>query len=537
MNFLITCSGGIQAIALLNDLRKIQHAVIFGCDWNASNINQLELDFSFESPAIADENKYIAFLLTICEQNKIDYIIPATSIDLLILSSNKVTFKNTGAFCLVPDLNELKVLLNKETWSSIFSSQLGVNIPKVFASHDEICFPVISKKKETWGSKGICVYKNSESFKEFDWPEDSFISEYIEADAEFSLDFFVHHTGCITGPVVRKRILVSGGFALISFWTEMSRSLQNNWDKLSGFFSRPECCGYYNVQFLVRKDEAFLIDVNPRIGTSATFSSSPYSDGLFHSAIQKKQIYSSFKKGKIIRRINDIALPDIQLNNIHVVIFDLDDTLISNFHFILNRCFLLYQSLFSNTINLDEFINYCKELLMNGKAFELIDKIYEKFQPNLSREAILEKYRTCLPEETTVFHGVESTLQYLYKKNYRLIIYSSSSNQLIKHKISTSILKNFVHEFYSSQDMSIDDKKSFSSIRHFVCNESTKMDNIVMIGDHYFEDIEGAILAGCAAAFYVHQPNGLIPEIEVGDEYIKSGVIKIPKLNYLKNYL
>lgn len=203
----------------------------------------------------------------------------------------------------------------------------------------------------------------------------------------------------------------------------------------------------------------------------------------------------------------------------------------------MNRCVLLYESLFSNTIDQDEFINYCKELLINGKAFELIDKIHENFQPNLSRDTILEKYRTCLPEETDVFPGVETLLQYLHKKNYRLIIYSSSPIHLIKHKINTSILKNFIQEFYSSQDMKMNDKKSFSIIRHFVCNENTKMNNIVMVGDHYFEDIEGAISSGCAAAFYLHQPNGLIPEIDLDSAKTKKNIIKIPKLNYLKNFL
>jgi HAD superfamily hydrolase (TIGR01549 family) len=536
MRFLVTCGGGIQAIGLINDLRKVNQAVIYVCGWNEININAFEVDGFFVSPPVSSGDLYIQFLVDLCKNKGINHVIPATSLDIKLLSNKKALFSSINVHCLLPDIDVLEICLSKEIWGNHFHS-LGVSMPRVFNANDNIQFPVIAKQKSAWGSRGICIYNNPSDLVNFNWDPDYFVSEYIEDAVEYSLDFFVSTTGKITGPLSRRRELVSGGFALVSKWVTTPECILKEWLKLVPFFAKPSCNGYFNIQFLEKNDAAFLIDVNPRIGTSATFSSSNIAHGLLNSSIQNNALVSNSSSGKIIRRLYDIALPEIKLSNVQIVLFDLDDTLISNLRYILSRCELLHDLVYANCVDKKEFMDFCKALLISGKAFELIDRIYHQYSTPLSHQEVLKKYQDCLPEKTHVHEGVEELLIYLSNKGYHLAIYSSSSQKQIKHKIETSILKSYIHTFYSTEELPEENKTSFAVIKKNMNKLSSNMFNVVMVGDHFFEDIQGAINAGCQAAFYVHQPNGLIPEIEVGDEYIKSGVIKIPKLNYLKNYL
>jgi carbamoyl-phosphate synthase large subunit len=537
MNFFITCGGGFQAIALISELRKVKGAKLFLSDWKEKNINKFEVDVFFLAPAISDADAYLSFLLDKCHREKIDYVIPATSLDIKLLSSNKDLFLRCGTVCFLPKMDFLQMCLDKAHWNSYFSTR-NIQKPVVFEPNNEIHFPIIVKERDSWGGRGLVIYNTPESFASYDWNDESLVMEYISNADEYSLDFLVSTSGKLFGPICRRREIVSGGFAVVSAWESMPQCIIKQWSKLKEEFEHVEKMGYYNVQFLVKNDEAYLIDINPRIGTSSTISSSIYSNGLMESSLSEKELpILKAEEGMIVRRIQDVVLPKKIFTNVKLILFDLDDTLISNAHFILKRCSELYNQIFKEKYSRTEFIGYCKMLISNGRAFELIDRIIARFPIQCEKELVLVKYRDILPTETEVFPRVEETLTYLLGKGYELAIYSSSSNKLIKHKLDTSCLGKYFSEYYSSEVGASGDKSSFSIVKDIIRERGLQMSQLVMIGDNYFEDIMGGIESGCQAAFYIPCKGGMIPEVDISEMDYLDNVIFLPNLSYIRNYL
>ncbi len=124
------------------------------------------------SPLIYDES-YIPFLLSYCEEHKIDLIIPLFDIDLPILAKNREKFSDIGTTVLVSDKDFVEMCNDK--WKTYaFLQSRGFDIPKTYLSLEdakraltagEIDLPLVLKPR--WGCGSISIY-TAKDFDELD---------------------------------------------------------------------------------------------------------------------------------------------------------------------------------------------------------------------------------------------------------------------------------------------------------------------------------------------------------------------------------
>ena len=113
---------------------------------------------------IKDSN-YIPQLLTICESERVDCLIPTIDTDLLLLSENKKYFEELGTKVLISAADKVKLCRDKNYTADYFVS-LGLKSPFPVNSIEKyeealqnrsVSFPAFIKPKD--GSSSINAYK------------------------------------------------------------------------------------------------------------------------------------------------------------------------------------------------------------------------------------------------------------------------------------------------------------------------------------------------------------------------------------------
>jgi carbamoyl-phosphate synthase large subunit len=168
-------------------------------------------DCAFIAPPIRDE-KYIPFLLDLCEREKIDGLIPTIDTDLLILSKNKDAFAKIGTTVFVANPDKVALCRDKRLTSDYFTS-LGLYAPKAvgdIADYDG-GFPAFIKPKD--GSSSINAYKVNTLDELHTYAEK--IGEYVvqpfAEGTEYTVDIFCDKEGNPVYITPRIRLAVRAG--------------------------------------------------------------------------------------------------------------------------------------------------------------------------------------------------------------------------------------------------------------------------------------------------------------------------------------
>ena len=111
------------------------------------------------------EKEYIPQLLSICEKEKVDCLIPTIDTDLLLLAENKEKFETIGTKVLISAVDKIKLCRDKNYTADYFVS-LGLKSPLPVNSVEKyeealkrgkVSFPAFIKPKD--GSSSINAYK------------------------------------------------------------------------------------------------------------------------------------------------------------------------------------------------------------------------------------------------------------------------------------------------------------------------------------------------------------------------------------------
>ena len=127
-------------------------------------------DRSVISPLIYDSN-YIPFLLTYCEENRIDILISLFDIDLWVLAKNKKRFAEVVTKVIVSD-PELVEICNDKWKTYLFLKANGFQVPKTYLTlqetmvaldRGELRYPIIVKPRFGCGSIAMSIAEDEMS--------------------------------------------------------------------------------------------------------------------------------------------------------------------------------------------------------------------------------------------------------------------------------------------------------------------------------------------------------------------------------------
>lgn len=539
---LITCGGGFQGLSLLDLLNNSQSSLeIYLTDINQDNINRYNnIDNFFVSPPVSNSNKYINFLSNLVEKYQISFIIPATSIDLILLASIKhLFFEKYKTKIIVPDKDKIIQFSDKLKVIKFFENLeipvlQNIDIQKIT---NENFKKLIVKPRDGSGSKGLSIIRDYDELKNFlinKNPDNYVINEYIDDFDEYSIDFSVNFDGNVSEFIIRKRIFTSLGFALITqIDHEFSNAIQNYVLTLKKHLSRKEFSGIYNVQVIYDKknNKFYFNDLNPRIGTSACTSIySQYNivDNILVSNYSKLPTHKSYK---IVRSIKNKIVP-VEKYKVKYAIFDLDGTLVDTYKFTIKRLENIYNLvLYKKNITYKTFIESVLNLLVKQNYDILIDELSKSF--GIEKTTLLNEYQKDLPD-VDLYPDVHTTLNYLQSKKIELYLLTQKGNyNTHQHKLKylPSVFKHI-----KIVEKKYDPINRINAFQMLLNEINIEPAYCLTVGDNLINDIVPAINANIQLNFYLLRPFNYLPNIEPHYLYIDNINI-IKTLNEIKTYV
>lgn len=511
MNVLVTCGGGFQGMTIYKELQTIKNVRTFLLDINLENCSKYFFDYTDVCPPVSNQEEYIDYLFNFCKKNEIEFIIPATVYDLLVLAKLKGKFLiELNCKIIVPDSTIVNTFLDKKETSK-FLIENKISAQPILNPNDEASYPIIGKLVSSWGGKGIYIFKKLDDFLKakienivnYVW------TKYVEDFEEYSVDFSVDENGNISSPIIRIRSFVSGGFAIVSENVlNIKNELNSEIEKIVKLFSDKSYLGVYNIQIICTEKECFVSDVNPRMGTSAVLGN-VVNNNLLNHVINKHKQQSINQQYKYVRYLEEKYYKKLDIKNIKAIVFDLDDTLISNKKFIIDRCkilFSVYSKIFGDE---DLFLVNIISLLNEGKAPILIDEICNLYNIENLRLEILSSYQNCFPDSIFCYDDVDSSLKKLFQKKYKLFILTDNPIKTQQNKIKLFPYIEFIEKVYYTDEIKFP-KPSANAFNLIKSQYGFSNDEIVMIGDNIHRDCIGAINAGYRYSFLIRRSNGMV---------------------------
>jgi HAD superfamily hydrolase (TIGR01549 family) len=266
------------------------------------------------------------------------------------------------------------------------------------------------------------------------------------------------------------------------------------------------------VQIIFANDYAYVTDVNPRIGTSAVMGNTINRNLLhnFFSVDLNQTKTPTTNNFKVVRFLDEIYIPKIDTSKIKGIVFDFDDTLISNKDFIIARCALLYEKekyLFNT--NAQTFIQMAIAFLNEGKAHKLIDCLCEHFNVDAHQHQLLESYRECFPDSLSIYNDVAHVLEQLHQKGLQLFVLTDNPVRTQEIKLNLFPHRHLFTKVYFTGAMQ--NQKPHADCFEIICKENNLLpEELAMVGDNQYRDIIGALDAGYTNAFYIKRSDSIV---------------------------
>ncbi len=257
----------IQAFKSAADRMQIEVSIIGGDSSTLAPALQF-CDETVVLPLIKEEN-YIPFLISYCEENQIDALIPTIDTDLLILANNKGRFSHTRVVVSSPE--KIAICRDKRYTADYFQS-LGLLSPSPVDNVENYAggFPAFIKPKD--GSSSINAYKvqNQKELLTLAEMVPDYIIQPFVSGTEYTIDAFCDFDGKPIFITPRIRLAVRAGEVLKTQIVQDERIIEETKCIIDDF--KP--CGAITIQMIknVITGENHYIEINPRYGGGAPLS-------------------------------------------------------------------------------------------------------------------------------------------------------------------------------------------------------------------------------------------------------------------------
>lgn len=510
---LITCGGGFQGLGLVRALHAAGGIRTFVCDMHPDNPVRYVAHHYLVCPLLADDDAYESFLRDTVARERIDFVFPATALDLRVLAGLHAELQSCGvtlAICRQPLLDRL---LDK---SSVQKLLTGAGLPaaqSIDPHQHDFSFPLIGKLADSWGGRGLEMIDSRESrdrrfasirAKHYVW------SRYFNRFEEYSADFAIGSSGTLSPIVVRKRLRTSGGFAVISE-SAGEPGWQALFSKVAQALADAGGYGLFNAQAIDPGSETalpFVSDINPRIGTSATHG---LAEGInlpawFIGSVRghAPEAPRLRRHTKSIRLLSDMALPVLPQRP-RAVVFDLDDTLVDHKRWLLAKMQALYDACFLDLADGDSYLRVAVQLIDDHEWPRLIDRTLELLDlPTTLRERAIEAYRAIEISDTPLYDDVEPVLSALREAGIKAAILTDNPPATQRSKIAHAPPLRDIETVVLSRECG-GEKPRLSAFDQMARALELPPDQLVMAGDNWMRDGAGALRAGYAHAFIVRR--------------------------------
>jgi carbamoyl-phosphate synthase large subunit len=269
LRILLTGAGGPSTEAVLK-LWSPKHELFFADAKIDSITPQVSSDKKLFVP-YANDKQFLQSIIDLTTKLQIDILISQVDEELPLLAGNKELFNPT--LLLVPDENFINLFLDK-LQSGIKMNENRILEPGTKVLNNESKFeglPVIFKPCFGRGSRSIF---SVETQKEFDalknyllTQEEIFITQQKIQGDEYSVQVLANSNGILKGitPILIKGKRGSTTSGVVSNNREVIKACLD-------FHQVFKTSGTYNIQLMLKGDQAYIFEVNPRVSTTMCVS-------------------------------------------------------------------------------------------------------------------------------------------------------------------------------------------------------------------------------------------------------------------------
>ncbi len=268
LNILITAVGGDIGSGIVRCLKDESDSInVIGCDVKKYVQTITLLSAFYQVPAVGDTS-YLDEILKICEQHKVNIIIPTHENEILFLSKQKKIFDKLNIKLLVHSTEFLKIFNSKYETSKALKN-IGLNVPETWYADNLPCDfaePVIVKPDNASGSRSILRFDSVLDIPEKLKSKNNVVQKFIDgSNGEYTLCIFKDKAK--TSYACFYRELGLGGMSVFV------KSVQFDWldDVVKTICDKLVFNGCINVQFRIESGTYYIFEINPRISSTVRF--------------------------------------------------------------------------------------------------------------------------------------------------------------------------------------------------------------------------------------------------------------------------
>jgi len=532
-------AGGFQGVPYLQLADRMPGATTVVLDALEHNANALLADAYIRMPLFKDEGAFRARLRRAIEQHEISYVLPTTEMEQRLLAA--IASTETNATYVVCSERVLDVILDKVRLNEWLRSNGVPTLPALDPGTNSVA--LIGKPRSGWGGRGI-VHKRQDEHP----PADLRTADYLwqrdlPSFVELSIDTGISLAATVVKPIIRERLRVSGGFAVVSRLVD-HEAVEIAVTRLLSGLAAEGALGPFNVQVLVEPTGAFWVsDVNPRIGTSAVTTLESGRNLLQDVLFPVDGPPRTQSPGALIYRtlashtVRPIDRP------VRGVVFDLDDTLLDQKAWIRSKLDLLEDRVLSDFGSDRRRYRAVVEMLINeGPWSALIDEFVKELDlPRSAAPALIDAYRAARPESAPIYKDVVPLLRRLRSAGYKLGILTDNPRASQMQKLDASLLPALVDTIVLTDAIGArkPQRKAFSTIAESL---NVPERSLVMVGNSLAKDIVGALEAGFAHGALIERRGAMFSTSDATleacrKEFGSNSLSVIPRLSFLPKLL
>ena len=272
MRFLITAIGSMSAECTINQLKKDGHFVV-GCDIYPGGWHyETKLcDAFIKAPLASKEDEYVNFLLKVCSDNDLNYIIPLTDLEIDVINRHRSLFEKAKIVLCMQSNEVLAIARDKYALYNKFLDDKEVPSVKtclLSEIRNDFPFPCIAKPYNGRSSEGLMRNATKEQVLALGNKDNYIIQEQLAGNV-YTVDYVRNAISGKDAAVPRQELLRTKNGAgltvqtcedtvLIKLVSHIGKALNIN--------------GCVNMEFISSNGEFYLIDINPRFSAGVAFS-------------------------------------------------------------------------------------------------------------------------------------------------------------------------------------------------------------------------------------------------------------------------
>lgn len=272
MRLLITAIGSMSAECAIKQLKQDGHFVV-GCDIYPGEWHyETKLcDAFIRAPFATKEIEYVDFLINVCRDYQLKYVIPLTDLEIDVINKNRIVFDNAGIVLCMQDREVLEIARDKNALHNAFLKDKAVPSVKTCLLKDmpeDFPFPCIAKPFNGRSSEGLIRNATKEQVLAIEDKNSYILQEQLVGNV-FTVDYVRSSVNGKDAAVPRQELLRTKNGAGLTVQTCNDEGLK----KLVSHIGKTlNINGCVNMEFISSNGKYYLIDINPRFSAGVAFS-------------------------------------------------------------------------------------------------------------------------------------------------------------------------------------------------------------------------------------------------------------------------